>query len=87
MSTPIAIQWDDPVETPNYLNEILRRGSSINTFIGEQEKDTLDFMKIFDFPPLDQVKKSLLKSNIYEKEQIDELVSGLATLSEYQNNS
>lgn len=61
MSTPITIQWNDPVAIPNYyLGEILRRQSSLNTVsqsglssaMIEQEEDKLVSLSLTDLMKL-----------------------------------
>jgi len=46
-------------------------------------EDTLSFMDTFNFPGLDSIKLSLTKSGQYTLEQIEEILSGLKTLPEY----
>lgn len=48
------------------------------------EEDLLSFMESFDFPDLVQLKISLKDSGLYTREQINEIISGLATLPEYR---
>lgn len=50
----------------------------------QSEEDLLSFMESFDFPDLAQLKISLKNSGLYTQEQINEIISGLATLPEYR---
>ncbi len=47
------------------------------------EVDALSCMETFTFPNLKEVKTSLQKSK-YSEEQINEVIAGLKTLSEYK---
>lgn len=47
------------------------------------EQDVFSFMKNFNFPDLKVIKKSLTKSKQYSQKQINEILSGLKTLPEY----
>lgn len=50
-----------------------------------EEKNKLSFMELFNFPPLDELRKSLEATNIYSKEEIDEEIKALSELPEYRN--
>ncbi len=46
-----------------------------------KEIDKLSFMEDFEFPPLDKLRKLLLKS--HPKKEVEEIIAGLKTLPEY----
>ena len=70
----------------------LRYGAGLGRIMGTfidwvkpEEPDNLSFMESFDFPDLEELRTSLTESHQYTTEQVQEIVSGLATLAEYRD--
>ena len=55
----------------------------IDTKEMEEQLDKLYFMEAFDFPDLGELRASLLGSKELPSEQVEKVISGLATLPEY----
>lgn len=53
-------------------------------FEEEKKENLLYFMESFDFPDLEELKTSLVKSGEYKKSEIEEIIAGLKTLPEYK---
>lgn len=62
------------------------KSTSLDTATKETEEqvDKLYFMETFDFPGLGELKTSLLESKELTPEQVEKVISGLATLPEYR---
>lgn len=54
-------------------------------WIDPVEENVLSFMDTFQFPPLEELRKSLEATNIYSKEEIDEEIKALSELPEYKH--
>ena len=52
----------------------------------EEQEDLLSFMEKFDFPKLSELKTSLINSGHYTSEQVKEIIAGLSTLPEYNED-
>ena len=49
-----------------------------------EEKNSLSFMELFHYPPLNKLRKSLEATKIYTKKEIDEEIKALSDLPEYK---
>ena len=52
----------------------------------EKQEDQLSFMEKFDFPKLSELKTSLINSGHYTGKQVKEIIAGLSTLPEYNED-
>ncbi len=65
-------------------SEDVRFGILGRVSVGDQ--DVLDFIEVFNYPPIDSIEDSLDTSPRYTKEQKTEILAGLKTLAGYNRD-
>lgn len=88
MDSSYTIPFDKTINAASKLTnykELIKNVVSKFVVAEDQHVDELLFMESFDFPNLKTLKSNLTKTTNYSKDQIEEVVNGLNTLSEYSD--